>query len=224
MQSSSRYVAFLFLALIATCNCAKAALILNPSFEDGILLPAGFQPIFAPDNTSIHNWTVGGGGVDYINTFWPAASGSRSVDLSMVSAGSISQTLTDLIGGQWYRITYMMAGNPDTSAGPNTDNIKSLTISAGAFAAVHNFDITGSTMSNLGWQQRHFDFQADGTTAQLLLASNEDSFYGPVVDDFSISIAPETFAVPEPSSCAMVVIALLGLSHSRARRRLAPVK
>ena len=81
---------FLALALAAAlCGAAHAAPFQNGSFETGPT-PGGYVTLSAGD-TQITGWTVTGDSVDYIGSYWPAADGSRSLDLSG-NAGSFGLT------------------------------------------------------------------------------------------------------------------------------------
>ena len=91
------------LVLVALSVVANAAPFTNGSFEIG---PAtGTFTTLGTGNTSITGWTVGGSGVDYIGSFWQAQDGSRSLDLSALGAGSVSQTF-DTILNQVYLVNF----------------------------------------------------------------------------------------------------------------------
>ena len=95
-------------------NSAQAASFTNGSFELGTD-PGSFSTVFQGDGATITGWLVGGpsgASVDYIGSYWEAADGSRSVDLSgtsdypdgLIKWGEISQTF-DTISGQTYRVS-----------------------------------------------------------------------------------------------------------------------
>src|SRR5207244_8975944 len=79
-------------------------------------LPAG--------STALTDGTIDSGSIDWIGSYWPAADGSRSIDLNGNETGAISQTLTTTIGNT-YVVTFDLSGNPD---GPPT--AKTLTVGA----------------------------------------------------------------------------------------------
>jgi hypothetical protein len=90
-------------------SSAQAASFTNGSFELGSD-PGSFSTVFQGDGATITGWLVGGpsgASVDYIGSYWEAADGTRSIDLSGTSNypdgpikwGEISQTF-DTISGQ----------------------------------------------------------------------------------------------------------------------------
>ena len=99
------------LGLVAVlCGAAHAAPFQNGSFETGPT-PGGYVTLTAGD-TQITGWTVTGNSVDYIGSYWPAADGSRSLDLSGNAAGGVAQAF-DTVAGHTYRVGFALAGNPD---------------------------------------------------------------------------------------------------------------
>ncbi len=110
-------------ALVALSGSVMAASPLtNPSFEDGSFVqlqaPYDFARL-AAGSPALEGWTINGGGVDWIGSYWQAAAGStRSLDLDAsetAAPGGVSQTLDTVVNGT-YVVTFSMSGNPD--AGP----------------------------------------------------------------------------------------------------------
>src|SRR5688572_18224503 len=91
-------------ALLLGAQSAYAVTITNGGFESGTN-PGAFTTV-AAGGTNITGWTVGGNGVDYIGTYWTASEGGRSIDLSALNAGSVSQVLNGLTIGQEYTVTF----------------------------------------------------------------------------------------------------------------------
>ena len=89
--------------------------ILNGSFEiNASSIPAGgFTTVFAGDSTTIADWSVTQGSVDWVGTYWQAEQGIASIDLSGDGEGKITQTITGLTKGDEYQISFWLAGNPD---------------------------------------------------------------------------------------------------------------
>lgn len=195
--------------MIAASSASATTTIVNGSFENGVSIPSGgFVTVNANDSSSITGWTVGGGGVDYVGTYWKAADGTRSIDLSGNSAGSISQTL-DTIIGQQYTVTFSLAGNPDGGAGVKV----AVTSVAGSLPAIETFTVgAANTHDDMGWQTFNYRFTAFDTTSVLTFASATGSAYGPALDNVSIS------AVPEPATWGLMIVGF-GMMGVAVRRR-----
>jgi choice-of-anchor C domain-containing protein len=184
---------------------AQAATLVNGSFELGIN-PGGFAGIAAADSTSITGWTVGGGGVDYIGSYWNASDGVRSVDLSGDAPGSVSQTFAT-IAGRSYSVTFDLSANPDSGAG-----LKDLLVSAGATSTLYQVGQAGYPLT---WTPTSFLFTATGSTSTLTFTSGaNNAAWGPAIDNVAASIVP----VPEPATWMMLITGF-GLVGVSARRR-----
>src|SRR5439155_5977789 len=153
--------AFYLLALIvAGTELCSGQTVLNGSFETGPTPPFGGTYVPAPDSTTITGWTVSGGSVDYIGSdTWPAADGSRSLDMNGHDAGTIVQNVSGFTLGNQYRLSFYLAGNNDGSA-----TIFHLQGKIGSFTQTFTFDATGHTYADMGWSLRTMDFAADDTT------------------------------------------------------------
>jgi choice-of-anchor C domain-containing protein len=201
----------------ATASNASVAIV-NGSFEDGSFDPGSFTTLGAGD-TSITGWLVGGAGVDYIGSYWTASNGVRSIDLSATGAGSISQVLSGLTIGQTYDVSFDLAGNPD--GGSNT---KVAVVSDGATSASYDFLMGGQTKAAMGWEAHTFSFTATGVNATLVFSSNEDSAYGPALDNVSVAEGVGGPAVPEPATWALMILGFAAVGVSlRSRRRILAV-
>lgn len=197
-------------SLGATASNAAVSII-NGSFENALLDPGVFTTL-GTGSTAITGWTVGGLGVDYIGTYWQAADGERSIDLSGNDKGSISQMLTGLTIGQSYNVFFALAGNPDGGAATKV----AVASDGGSQSSVFFFPQAGNTKSDMGWTNQVFNFTATGNTANLTFSATLNDAYGPALDNVSIS------AVPEPATWAMMimgfgVIGMMARSTRRAR-------
>ena len=176
--------------IVAGARVCSSQTVLNGSFETGATPPFGGTFIPAPDSTSIPGWTVQSGSVDYIGSdTWPAADGSRSLDMSGHDAGAISQNISGFMPGSRYRLSFYMAGNNDGAA-----RIFHLEASIGSTAQIFNFDATGYTYANMGWTLVTMDFTADSTTMALTFTSLDPGAAGPALDNVTLS------ALSEPDS------------------------
>lgn len=197
------------LAALALAGSAHAVTITNGSFEAGLLAPIGnFATLSAGDSTSITGWTVEDGGVDLIESYWNAADGRRSLDLSALSAGGVSQFLTGLTIGQHYRVTFSYAGNPD---GGNGLKVGTTSVS-GSQSSVFSF-VQSGTRANMNWTAGAYDFTADASSMNLKFASNENNPFGPALDNVGIA------AVPEPATWALMIIGFSSAGAMLRRRQ-----
>ncbi len=195
--------------LIFGATSASAVSIANGSFEVGAAIPAGgFITVPALNSTAITGWTVGGGGVDYVGTYWQAADGVRSVDLSGNSAGGISQTIST-IAGRSYRVAFYLSGNPDAGVGQKV----AVTSVSGNLPDIEFYNVgAANSRTNMLWQRFTYDFTAFDTTSTLTFASATRTAFGPAVDNVSIS------TIPEPATWATLVLGM-GLVGAFARDR-----
>jgi choice-of-anchor C domain-containing protein len=159
---------------------AHGELIVNGSFESGSN-PGSSAQLTAVDSTSITGWLVATGNVDYIGTRWTAGDGTRCIDLNGSSSGVIAQSLSCLFTGQTYRLTFLMAGNPEGGG-----SLKKLRVHVGTVTQDFQFDITGKTTSSMGWVTNTLDFTASATSLTLSFESLTSGIYGPAVDRVSI--------------------------------------
>ena len=193
-------------ALAIMASASQAATIVNGSFEQGSFSTAGFDTLAAGD-ANITGWTIGGAGVDWIGSHWQASDGNRSIDLSALSAGSLSQSLTTVIG-KTYNVKFDLAGNPDD--GPF---LKQVVVSINdAAAATFDFTTGATSRANMGWVGNSYRFTATSATSTLKFTSLAQTPSGPALDNVSIT------AVPEASTWVML-IAGFGLVGVSARRR-----
>lgn len=210
-MASSLKLALLAGAAVLASGVAHAAVsVVNGSFETGPN-PSGFTTLLG-GNTSITGWTVTGGSIDYIGSYWQASNGSRSIDMNGNALGGISQTLTGLTAGGKYLVSFDIAGNTDS--GPT---IKTLTASAGATTYTASFDTSGHSHASMGWTPHSFMFTATGSTALLAFTSTTTATccWGPALDNVAVS------AVPEPATWAMMLIGFAGLAGVARSRRAA---
>lgn len=164
----------------------------NLSFETGTN-PGSFSTE-ASGSTDISGWDVASGSVDYIGTYWDAAEGNRSVDLSGNEPGSISQTITTVVDAE-YTVTFALSGNPDGG-----ENIKDVEVSVNDGDA-ENFDFDKSAIvdkaTDMMWTDKVYTFTATSTSTVLKFKSLETDAFGPVIDH--IRIVEELPVTPTPT-------------------------
>jgi choice-of-anchor C domain-containing protein len=217
------------LAVAATVACAAsaagAATILNGNFETSALTHPqttvmgilGFVTLGA-GNTELTGWTIGGGGVDFMGSYWTPAAGAHSLDLSAFSNGILSQTISTVVG-QSYDVSFDLAGN---TSGPPI--IKHLKVDVGGSPdQIYTFNTTGFSRSHMGWQVENYVFTAVSTLSTLSFSSIDPPSgrpltgtpWGPALDNVSIATAA---AVPEPATWALMITGM-GLVGAGLRRR-----
>lgn len=196
-------------ATVLLAGAAQASIVTNGSFELPGTFVGGFTT-YGTGSTAITGWTVGSGSVDLINTYWQAADGSYSLDMSGGSAGSIWQTIGGLVAGEHYILSFALAGNPDQGS------VKSLTAEVGATSGTYTFDSTGKSHGAMGWTTETLAFTATGSTELLRFTSNTNTAYGPALDNVSVALAP----VPLPAGAAAMggAFGLLALLRRRRAR------
>ena len=156
----------------------------NGSFETGTT-PGSFTTLVAGDSTSIPGWLVSTGTVDYIGTYWTAADGSRSIDLSGNGPGAISQTFTT-IAGATYHVSFALSGNP-----AGAPAVKTLTVDAGGAPTTYSYDTAAAanTLADMKWSTKTFTFTAASATTSLTFTSTTAGFFGPALDKVTVAAA-----------------------------------
>lgn len=184
----------------------------NGSFENGA--DPGLSQELSSGSTAISGWNVTSGSVDYINGYWMASNGSRSVDLAGSSIGSLSQTF-DTLASQSYLVTFDLSKNPFGGAVPRL-----LQVSAGAFTQTYGFAAANSP-ADMMWAAQSFAFTATSAATTLTFAALNDGPYGPALDNVAVSQVGGTIgAVPELSTWAMMIAGFGVVGGAMRRRRV----
>ncbi|MGB3069945.1 MAG: choice-of-anchor C family protein [Ottowia sp.] len=207
-------------ATLLLAATAYAAPFQNGSFEQPGISGGGDINTLPAGNTYLPGWTVTGVNVDYLSTYWQAADGTHSLDLSGTGAGGVQQTF-DTVAGHRYRVRFALAGNPDGTSNP----VKTVVVQAtGGTAQTYTFDTTGHSGSNMGWVTETYTFVATGASATLSFVSQDNSFYGPALDNVAVADVTPT-AVPTLSEWALIGLAgLLGLFALRGRKLISSLR
>jgi len=178
---------FIFFASIVMClfmSTNASAQVINGSFETGTCNGA-FTTVLA-GQTNITGWTVGGHSVDYICFYWQASDGNRSIDLNGNGPGGLSQVV-GTTAGYTYQVTFDMSGNPD-----GAPTVKLLSVSAdGENSTQYSYTIGTNTHADMEWETNNYYFTATDTSTILDFLTNTTGFYGPALDNVSISVVTQ---------------------------------
>ncbi|AJW70263.1 choice-of-anchor C family protein [Nitrosopumilus adriaticus] len=186
----------LLTSLIATAGLqtanATTNLVVNGSFEEDptSICPTWFV-ILSAGSTVINGWTIDGTSIDWICTLWEASDDTKSIDLAGTPGpGKISQEIPTVVGAT-YDVSFDMAGNP-TLCGDG--NIKTMKVSVASYEDQIDFDITGKSNTNMGWETQTFSFVAESSTSTLSFESINDIYCGVALDNVSVieSVPPVT--------------------------------
>ncbi len=156
-------------------------LIVNGGFES--LQPGNLYVVYsAGDN--LGGWRVEKGTVEAVGTYWPAAEGTVSIDLSGIWdwVGTIAQDVPT-IPGHRYRLSWMMAGNPESQE----DYLKKARVWwNGEELAWLEIDVRGHSLSDLGWRRYEYVVAATASTTTVKFESLTMNFLGPTLDDVQL--------------------------------------
>lgn len=179
-------MATLMLGTVASTAGAVTNLVSNGSFENGV--DPGVLTTLHPGDTNITAWNVTTGEVDYKGTYWPAADGSRSVDLNGFQPGAISQTVPTTVGAV-YQVTFYLSGNPDSVPVTNSwwsPSLKHMMLTAsGAPFQVYSYDtsVKGNSLTDMKWEEQTYKFKATVPSTTLTFASQIVGAFGPAIDN-----------------------------------------
>lgn len=169
----------------------SAGLIRNGGFEEG----PGTRTFLnlAGGSTALPGWVVTGEGVDLVGAgYWRSSEGTHAVDLDGSARsrttpphvrGGIAQTFATQAGTR-YRVTFDLAGNPNR--GPVRKPVR---VSAAGQSAEFEFDATGRTGRDMGWEPREWVFTAtaDSTTLEFAsLTQSPQTGYGAAIDRVAV--------------------------------------
>jgi choice-of-anchor C domain-containing protein len=198
-----------------------ANLIQNGSFEQGITtIPdnPGFVTVQTGDTTSITDWTVTAGTVDYIGSYWTASQGVRSIDMTGTPGnGTMASTQFLTTVGATYEIFFDMSGN--FVDGQGTTRSMQVSVTGGPsitdYSNVFTFtEPAGWSVTNMGWQTMGFTFTAlTSETTLSFQALGNDTYCGPALDNVRGSL------VPIPGALLLLGAGLVRLTAYGRRRR-----
>ncbi|HEX7861017.1 MAG TPA: choice-of-anchor C family protein [Verrucomicrobiae bacterium] len=177
--------------LLLSSVTLQANLVSNGSFEQPNA--GGFYRAFLAGET-VGAWIVESGSVEVVGTYWQAAQGSQSLDLSGIfeMAGTLYQDVPT-VPGQKYKVRFAFAGNPEDQA------IKDAKVFWNDNELAHlSVNTAGRSLTDMGWIYYEYEVTAAGTSSRLKFQSLTLNFLGPVIDDVSVTslgpVSPQTLA------------------------------
>jgi choice-of-anchor C domain-containing protein len=204
---------------VSSANASSTNLIKNGSFENvnpQFSDPGAFSyiPLF-PDNEVIapdqliSNWTVTDSdapstipaGIDWIQTYWLAQDGVRSVDMSGTPGpGAVSQAFKTW-PGHVYTVSFYMSGNPDGAPSIKTMTVDTAGVdTAGVETAgttqtfTYNTALAGNSDADMKWAPHSFNFTAINWSTKLTFTSQDagNGNAGAALDNVSAVQLPPT--------------------------------
>jgi choice-of-anchor C domain-containing protein len=158
-------------------------LLVNGSFEEGPEPErvVGYV-VLGKGSSALKGWEVTRGNIDYVGPYFQPADGNRCLDLNGFVRGGIAQPFKTQ-KGQRYRVTFSMAGNPNSAEGPA---VKKLGVSAAGTSAEFEFDTTGKSYQDMGWVTKTWEFVAVADQTTLEFYSLTGVGCGPTLDNVSV--------------------------------------
>jgi choice-of-anchor C domain-containing protein len=165
--------------------------VINGGFEAGAHTAAPFDTL-TPGDTQLTGWTIESGSVDWVESYWVAASGSRSIDLNGAGPGALSQALATTVDNT-YTVTFEVSGNP--ACGPTLKTLSVAASGADPQAFAYDTAVAANTVSDMKWESRTYSFIATSSSSVLTFTSTSTGSCGPALDSVVVT---ETIAEPDP--------------------------
>jgi choice-of-anchor C domain-containing protein len=204
----------LVVSILASAGSHAATnLVTNGSFESDVFANP-FGTLSA--SNAITGWSLSGGTVDAISTYWTAQQGANSLDLfGNDRSSTLSQSITTM-AGQLYKVSYWQSYNPDKAF--SGEKVVLSVNNGPAFSQTYT-NSPVPTRSAMAWQQASTSFTATGASTLLTFSGTSTDTaccWGPAFDNVSVT------AVPEPGEWALLMAGLstVGLIVRRRRNSL----
>jgi hypothetical protein len=134
---------------------------------------------------TFEGWLVGGHSIDLLRSM-PAAGGSQLVNLNGHTSGSIEQVLT-LTPGDVYKLRFALSWNPD-----GADAVESVQVDLGSFSRT----LTYTPGPTFAWTWYDCLVRPETANPLLRFSSLVPGFYGPLLDEVSLTPVPEPAVLP----------------------------
>lgn len=202
MSRSQTLAAAALVLLLSGIGSAKADFIVNGSFENPGTWNFG---IYA--NGGVPGWTSNNNEIEIDSgAVLPAYNGTQSVELNGNMFDTITQTVTGLVSGQYYALTWAYAGR--SGSGLQQMNV----LFNGAQVGQNNSD--GN--SNLAWSNNTAIVRATSATATVSFAAINLGGNGSLGNELD-AVTLNAY-VAEPASAALLGSGLMALVMWRRRR------
>ena len=156
-------------------------LIVNGSFEEPII-EISHKNINKGHN--IGGWTISGGSIDIVSTYFKSSDGNQSIDLHGSPGFGTIEQIIKTIPNHRYKVTFDLAGN---CVGP--PYIKKVQVSAAQKSANFEFDCTGNSSQKMGWTKKSWEFVAIGNSTKIYfktLHNTGNASWGPAIDNIKV--------------------------------------
>lgn len=213
---------------LADANSTPGNLVANGSMNftdaNGAPLEVG-GPYYAGDNpNTLNGWTFirPAGNAEYWNSFQmqPSADGGTYLGIQDLDAYAprfnvqgISQTISGLQVGASYTLTFLSMSNHDGSGTYQAWDVSFGSQSQTSRATTPNTDDTGT------WVQTTMSFKATSTSQVLTFLADYFPGSNPQMLDLDGVVLEKVSAVPEPSSWALLLAGVAGVSLAMRRSR-----
>ena len=176
-------------SLVSAGPSLGATSLSNGSFEQGNYYDApGSWQVLGLGDTSLTGWAVTQGSIDWVDTYWHAAEGTRSIDLNGNGPGAMSQTFST-IPNAMYKVTFSLSGNP-VDGRPAA---KTMTMDVAGTARDYAYDtsVHGNSFSNMKYISESYTFVAQPNTdsTTLTFTSTTPADAGIVLDKIVVKPA-----------------------------------
>ena len=165
--------------------------VINGGFEAGAHTAAPFDTL-TPGDSQLTGWTIESGSIDWIESYWVAATGSRSIDLNGAGPGALSQALATTVDNT-YAVMFEVSGNP--ACGPTLKTLSVAASGADPQAFAYDTAVAANTVSDMKWESRTYSFIATSSSSVLTFTSTSAGSCGPALDNVVVT---ETVAEPDP--------------------------